>query len=288
MFKYIVVPSTGADTDGPVFATALSVARLWASHLEFLHVRADVQQVIMAMAASDIGGGSGVEQIIETLDRDVTARQDKAQRDVREFCASEQIEISDALIADRTSAEWRVETGDELVWLGEHGRAADLVVVGRVREGEAVAIDVLEAALLGTGRPVLIAARKSPRVGVGTVAIAWKDTPEAAHAVAAAMPFVRRATRVVILSVEEDAKSTEPSCERLRHAVRWQNPQVTVHHLQQDGRHPVETMLEGVAALGADLLVMGGYSHSRMREVVFGGFTRRVLKSAELPVLMAH
>jgi nucleotide-binding universal stress UspA family protein len=125
-------------------------------------------------------------------------------------------------------------------------------------------------------------------VGVGTVAIAWKDTPEAAHAVAAAMPFVRRATRVVILSVEEDAKSTEPSCERLRHAIRWQNPRVIVHHLQQDGRHPVETMLEGVATLGADLLVMGGYSHSRMREVVFGGFTRRVLKSAELPVLMAH
>jgi nucleotide-binding universal stress UspA family protein len=68
----------------------------------------------------------------------------------------------------------------------------------------------------------------------------------------------------------------------------WHNPGTTVRHLKQDGRPPVETMLEGAATAGADLLVMGGYSHSRVREVLFGGFTRRVLTAAELPVLMAH
>jgi nucleotide-binding universal stress UspA family protein len=141
---------------------------------------------------------------------------------------------------------------------------------------------------MATGRPVLIAPASAPARVSGTVAIAWKNRPEAARAVAAAQPFVQMADRVIVLSVDEDAETDEGSCERLRYALSWHNPKTTVQRLKRDERPAVETMLAAAGAVEADVLVMGGYGHSRVREVIFGGFTRRVLTGADLPILMAH
>lgn len=141
---------------------------------------------------------------------------------------------------------------------------------------------------MATGRPVLIAPARAPSRLSGTVAVAWKNRPEAARAVAAARPFIELADRVVIISVEEDAETNERSCEMLRYALSWHNPKTIVRHLKQEGRPPVETLLDAAGAVEADLLVMGGYGHSRIREVIFGGFTRHILTGADLPILMAH
>lgn len=288
MSRYVLVPATGADTDEPVFTTALTVARLLPAHLEFLHVRVDVQETLTAMASADTGGGIGFGQILETLEQEVASRQKKAELAFRDFCERERLLVSAELTAPLPSAEWRMETGDGPTWLAAHGRAADLVVVGRARDGEAVAMDVLEAALMATGRPVLIAPAKPRSELSGVVAIAWKDGPEAARAVAAAQPFLEMAGQVVILSVVEDARTGEQSCERLRHALAWHNPRTSVRCMTQGNRPSIDTLLAAAAAANADLLVMGGYGHSRTREVIFGGFTRRVLSHADLPILMAH
>ena len=288
MFKYILVPATGADTDAVVFSTALAVARLSGSHLEFLHVRLDAQRALTAMATADMGGGVGFDGLLEPLEQDATARQKKAELAFRDFCEREKLSVSSDLSTYLPSAEWRMEVGDEPAWLAEHGRTADLLVVGRAREGESVAMDVLEACLMATGRPVLIATDVAPRHLSGTVAIAWKNKSEAARAVAAARPFVEMADKVVVLSVDEGGETDEVSCERLRYALSWHNPASTVQRLMRDGRAPAETLLAAARAAGADLLVMGGYGHSRMREVIFGGFTRHMLSGADLPILMVH
>ena len=288
MFKYVLVPATGTDIDGPIFAAADQVARLWSSHLQFLHVRIDAEKVFLAVASAEFGGSSGVESAIEAMDQQAAVRQNKTEQAVREFCAQQNIEFSDAPGTNRPTAEWRVETGEDEEWITNHGRTADLLVVGRGREDQAEGRGLLEAALMQTGRPVLIPSTKPRQLDLETVVIAWKDTREAARAVAAAMPFIERATRVFVLSVEEGETSTEHSCDRLCHALRWHNPNTDAHRMKHEGVHPAETMLQTLARHGGDLLVMGGYSHSRLREVVFGGFTRRVLASADLPVLIAH
>ena len=288
MFKYILVPASGAETDASVFTTALAVARLWGAHLEFLHVRVDVQRTLTAMAAADASGSAGYDQIIETLEQDVASRQRKAELAFRDFCERERLPITSDPATDPPSAEWRMETGDEPAWLAEHGRAADLLVVGRAREGETVAMDVLEASLMATGRPVLIAPAKAPGRVSGTVAIAWKNRPEAARAASAAQPFVEIADQVIILSVDEGAESDEQPCDRFHHALCWHNSKTSVQHLKRDSRPPVETLLAAAIAAGADMLVMGGYGHSRVREVISGGFTRSVLTDADLPIFMAH
>jgi nucleotide-binding universal stress UspA family protein len=284
---YVLVPATGFDTDGPVFATALAAARLLPAHLEFLHVRVDVQAALTAMASADMGGGAGYGEILEALEQDAANRQSAAESVFRDFCEREGVPASADALAAVPSAEWRLETGDEAGWLAEHGRAADLVVVGRARNGEAVAMDLLEAALMETGRPMLIAPPRPPGGLAGVVAIAWKDRPEAARAVAAEF-FLTTADRVVILTVAEDERTDEASSERLSHALRWRNSRTTLQPLKRGDRPAVEVLLEGAAAAKADLLVMGGYGHSRVREVIFGGFTRHILRHADLPVLMAH
>jgi len=196
--------------------------------------------------------------------------------------------MSAAPLDGAPSAEWRVETGDETDWLSVYGRVADLLVLGRMRGAKTVPMDVLDAALMETGHPLLIVPAQTPEQIGQTVAIAWKDTAEAASAVSAALPLLVAAQRVIILSIEEDPERDAAACERLNQVLLWHNRSTTVRRLKAAGCDPADTLLKAATELGADLLVMGGYGHSRMREVVFGGFTRRVLQAADLPVLMAH
>ncbi|HEY0182986.1 MAG TPA: universal stress protein [Rhodopila sp.] len=289
MFKYILVPVTGADTDAPVFATALAVARLSAAHLVFLHVRTDSQQILTAMAGAADMGGAIDPTAIEELERYGAERQKKAERAFHTFCEREELPVPGVPSLDRPSAEWRLEIGDEARLLAENGRAADIIVTGRRAAGEeAVAAQMLEAALMATGRPVLIPPAEAPVQLTATVAIAWKPTAEAARAVAAARPFIEMADRVIIFSVEEGIELNERSCEKLRDALSWHNPNVSIRILQPERRTPAATLLIAVREANASLLVMGGYGHTRIRELVFGGFTRHVMDDADLAVLMAH
>ncbi len=125
MIKYVVVPATGTATDAPVFATALAVARLLPAHLEFLHVRLNVQTVLTALAANDVSGGAGYDQMLGSLEHDSVARQKAAETAFRDFCERGNVPVSSDPATNLPSAELRIETGDEPTWLTAHGRAAD-------------------------------------------------------------------------------------------------------------------------------------------------------------------
>jgi nucleotide-binding universal stress UspA family protein len=290
LFRHILVPATGSDNDAPVFAAALEIGRVSGSHLQFLHVRADVRQTLVAMSSGHVigGGAVGYYRILDALEYRVAERHRNAELAFGEFCDREQLLVSSDPSAGLPSAEWSVEIGEEPAWLAKYGRAADLLVIGRAREGKTVAMDVLAAGLMQTGRPMLIVPAKPLDHRSGIVAIAWKNRPEAARAVAAAQPLLAMAKEVVIFCVDEGAQDDERSRERLRLALSWHNAHTTVRTLEQDAGSPVETVLAAAGAARADLLVMGGYGHSRIQEVLFGGFTRHVLLGADLPILMAH
>lgn len=289
MFRYILVPATGAPTDEAVFRTALAIARLDAAHLDFLHVRVDMQQTVLAIAGGDLGG-AGYGGAIDSVQDEVEACQDRAHSRMAAFCAREHVTLGDTLVAGAPSAAWHVEAGDAQRCLVDHGRTADLTVAGRARDGAKVALHLLETVLLESGRPLLIAPEAPPESVGRHIAIAWKDTAAAARAVAAASPLLARAETVTVIAVQEssDTHVDSDSGKRLRQALRWHNSATTLRVVPRTSHDPVEALLSVVEATGADLLVMGGYSHSRMREAMFGGFTRRVLLAADLPVLMAH
>ena len=288
MYKYVLVPATGAASDPAVFETALLAARPFSAHLEFLHVRVDVTEIVISLSTGGLGGGGAVQGVVDKLEAESKQVQAQASRLVEDFCLRNDISRGAPRPGEGLSAEFTVETGSDAQWISEYGRFADLVVVGRAQPGREAAMEVLEAALMDTGRPLLVAPATVPKTLLGTVVIAWKDTPEAARAVASALPLLERAERVVIVSVVEEDEAREHTSDRLLRSLRWHNPNTCVRQLGRERRKPVDVMLQEAERVQASLIVMGGYSHSRLREVVFGGFTHRILSGVDIPVLMAH
>jgi len=288
MYKYVLVPATGSVSDEAVFGTALLAARPFAAHLEFLHVRVDVTDVVISMSTGGLGGGGAVQGVVDKLELESKQIEDRAWQSVADFCEREAIPRTGPRAEEGVSAEFTVEIGSDAQWISEYGRFADLVVVGRAQPGREMAMEVLEAALMDTGRPLLVAPPAVPQTLLGTIVIAWKDTPEAAHAVTASIPLLERAERVVIVSVVKEDNPREYTSDRLLRSLRWHNPNTSVHQLGRERRKPVDVLLQEAGRLQASLIVMGGYSHSRLREVVFGGFTNRILAGVDMPVLMAH
>jgi len=287
MFKNLLVPATGGPGDGAVFATALLAARAFASHLEFLHVRIDTTEVLLSMSAGGVGGGAAVQGVIDRIESDAATRADAARAAVTAWLAENRIPETDTPNGDGPTAEYGAQTGHQSAWMAQIGRFADLVVMGRGGPDDG-ASETLESVLMDTGKPLLIAPSIAPASLGRRIVIAWKDTPEAARAVSGALPFIAQAEQVTILSVADDADSHDPSAVRLLRALRWHNRAVDARGLVSGGESAVDVLHREAAALSADLLVMGGYSHSRLRQVVFGGFTRSTLAEASIPVLMAH
>ena len=288
MIKTILVAATGSDSDTATFAAALAIAQPFAAHLEMLHVRLDPVSVAVAMT-TDAGGGAMAAGLIEQLEHDSRERERKAQEIFTRFCAGAGLAVTGAPGPKRKrapSAEWHVETGEEPRWMATYGLAADLIIAPRATGEEVIARAILEAVLLECGRPILIPAATAMPANFERIAIAWKPTPQAARAVAAALPFLARARETVVVTVEEDAAERDDSDRLVRNLARH-GIRATARQLKPGSEGAATTLLAGIGG-HADLLVMGGYGHSRLREWVFGGFTQLVLAGAPLPVLIAH
>jgi nucleotide-binding universal stress UspA family protein len=287
--KIILLPVIGAPTDQDVFTAALDVAKPLGAHLIGLHVRPDVRRDVTTLAASDGGMSAGIDTMLEQMEADADTREKAASDSWGAFCSQNGIVTADAPGKDGVTAEWATEIGSGADWLAEYGRVVDLIVVGRGEAQWGPDYVLMEAALMDTGKPVLLAPRQPPPAPMGgVIGIAWKDTREAAGAVRAAMPFIRAASHVTIFVVSESEDDGDKSHLRLLRMLRWHNPNVSVQPLTEQGRSAAEVLLEAAASANCGMLVMGGYGHTRLREAVFGGFTRAVMEAAPLPVLMAH
>ena len=293
MFRSILVTATGDPTDVATFATALAVARMFGAHLDVLHVRADAVNVGVAMATG-AGSGAITAGLIEQLEADAMQREARAREGFERFRTGAGLTVSgipdapaNAASSGAPTAEFHVETGREADWVAVYGRSSDLVVASR-GDGEALGRATLEAVLLETGRPLLIPGPGTAPIpdALGRIAIAWKPTAQAARAVALAMPLLGHASEITVATVEEDADERD-EIDRLARYLGRHGLNTTIARMRPGPDGPAATLLAGIAGR-ADLLVMGGYGHSRVREWVFGGFTQHVLAGAPLPVLLAH
>jgi nucleotide-binding universal stress UspA family protein len=289
MLKAILVPATGSKADQPVFTSALTVARAFQAHLDFLHVRVDAA----ATAAAVVSDGSGAAMIgglAERIDEEASQREERAKQLFQRFCESERLTQADEPLPGGPSgptAGWAQHIGEEAYWIKEYARSSDLLVIGRPGEEQDGSLDTIERALLGSGRPLLIPPPGGLATLPETVVIAWKATAEAARAVTAAMPLLARAKQVLVITVAEEQGLSDEEGARLVRTFGWHGLSASARHLLPDRLGAADTLLAAAKQAGA-LVVMGAYGHSRMREWMFGGFTRHVLRGAEVPVLMMH
>lgn len=173
-------------------------------------------------------------------------------------------------------------------------RYCDLIVVGQhdPREPSPVVMpDFPQYVVLNSGRPVLITPYAGRYETIGNrVLIGWDGSMAATRAVTSALPLLRRAQLVEVAAINAGAQSNgQPPTPGSELAVYLARHQVKVDVLLQESAHDAGSALLSLAAeRNSDLLVMGGYGHSRFREILLGGVTRTVLESMMLPVLMSH
>jgi nucleotide-binding universal stress UspA family protein len=191
--------------------------------------------------------------------------------------------------------EWRDREGEAGQVVGRHARYADLAVVGQddPRDAEPNAPrGVAERVLLESGRPVLVVPYVGARSPVGErVVVAWNASREAARAANDALPILERAAKVTVLSInprsgpagDGEVPGADMALHLARHGVRAE-----ANTIESEDVKAAELLLSSLADLGADLLVMGGYGRSRLRELVLGGVTRSILGAMTTPVFMSH
>ncbi len=190
----------------------------------------------------------------------------------------------------KSRSEWMAEKGVPAERVALLGRYADLVVAGQ-DEPEPAGIGHVSAAelVLAGGRPVLVVPYTFRDNGVGRhVLVAWNGSREAARAVADAMPILEAADRVSVLAVDPgDALGDIPGADIAHHLARH-GISVEASRIGSQGLDPADVLLNRVADLSADMIVMGAYGRSRLRELVLGGVTHDILRHMTVPVLMSH
>lgn len=178
--------------------------------------------------------------------------------------------------------------------LARHARHADLSIVGQPDPERAGVDDTLmvEASFMASGRPALVV----PYIGARTmpperVLVAWDGSREAARAVNDALPLLACARDVALVVVDPESLAGRvgevPGADIATHLARH-GVQVTVKTVPSGGLDPGDVLLSTAADEGADLLVMGAYGHSRLRELILGGTTAHILKHMTVPVLFSH
>ncbi|MGE0724019.1 MAG: universal stress protein [Alphaproteobacteria bacterium] len=189
--------------------------------------------------------------------------------------------------------EWRqVETAAPAA-AAIHARYADLSVIGQDDPDRPGPLDgMAEEVVLASGRPTLVVPYVGRFAALGAnVLIAWNGSREASRAVHDALPLFRKDARITILALNPESTAAGgagvPGADIALHLARHGH-KVEATHFVSDEISVGDMLLSRAADLGADLIVMGAYGHSRLREIVLGGVTRHLLRHMTVPVLMSH
>jgi nucleotide-binding universal stress UspA family protein len=174
---------------------------------------------------------------------------------------------------------------------GRIARRFDIAVVGQAQRDQGVSEELLiEGALFGSGRPVIVVPRtQTQAMALDKVMICWDGSRPAARAIGDAMPLLERAKsiEIVVVTGERDKSGEITGANMKRHLARH-GIDVEIKRIPAGQVDAQTAILAHAANSGAEFIVMGGYGHSRLREFILGGVTRGILKSMPVPVLMSH
>jgi len=285
-YRTILVPLSGGDIGRSPLEAAFAVARQFEAHVEVLHVRPDPRNMIPYVGEGM--SGALIEEVMGAAEREAGERADSAHHTFEEIVTREGVQIRAEPDGPGLSAHWREESGREDESVARFGRTADLVVVSRpVKEAEVPTSTVFEAALFESGQPLLVAPPQPVSIIGQRVMIAWNGSPEAARAVTHGIPFLRGAEHVHILSVVSWGEGPT-SVAGVARRLGWHGIRATVETIDEPVGTVGETVVAEAGRFGADLIVMGAYTQSRLRQMILGGVTRHLLSTASVPLLMAH
>lgn len=285
--RTIMVPVEGTAVARPALQCAFMVARDIGAHVSVVHILADVKEAVPLLGEGM--SAAIIEEMIQLAEKDAVEKTAAVTDLFEDYRGRYDLGACDRPPCDDAcSASLTTETGHDDEVTAMRGRLADLIVVSRPTEESPSSVShILNAALFETGRPVLVAPPTQAGDFGRKIVISWNGSAEASRAVSAAMPLIERAEEVVILTADSDKTSSEIA-PQLADYFAWRGVTAEIRSLTETGSQVGEALLAECAVIGADMLVMGAYTHSRMRQLILGGVTSHILSTATLPVLMAH
>jgi nucleotide-binding universal stress UspA family protein len=276
--KSILIPVEAHAAISAVLETARLLSLKFGSYMEGVALGPDLTQIVAADFSLD-----GVI-FDDEVRRDLL---DGARETFEAFMHAHAVEPhSDD--SQRPSYGW---TRDALIsdnGVGEYGRVFDVIAVGRPGTGpQQPRKSTLESALIESGRPLLIAPPRAPASLGDCIAIAWNGSSETARSVAFAMPLLVAAKDVPVFSIP-GYDLTGPDDAQLVQSLKRHGVPARSIAAHTTAKTPGLAVLVTARSVGADLLIKGGYTQSRLRQMIFGGATSQILAEANLPVFMAH
>lgn len=285
--RIILVPVRGDGKGESVLDHAVALGRRLKAHLAVVHCRPRPEDMLpfgvfvpssfrAQITSSATALANDEEGRIKALFQDYCGRHDLAV-----------VSGPDAAPRDRPSASFVEATGKQAEVVALKGRLADLIAVAQPDRELNLGFNTLEAALLDTGRLVLLCPRPRPASSGKHVMIGWNGSSEAARAVAAALPILAAAHQVTVVSAATGGRMELPP-EQLKTYLASHDVGADVRILETRATEVGQGLLRTADGAGADLLLLGAYGQSRGRTLVMGGVTQYILEHSPLPVLLMH
>lgn len=279
--KDILVHLDASPRSKARLAVAADLASRCSAHLAALYVVETSMPSLVYGDPSELADARFVDEMITKPHDRIVKEGERVQQ-----------EFYDRLRRDGIEGEWRMVEGSAAETVALHARYADLAILGQRDPSAAGAADVVAMTLLSSGRPALALPYAGDFHTVGRrVLVGWKASREASRAVNDCLPLLRQADAVTILSInpeggiagDGDVPAADIALHLARHGVKTAAAYTVAKEISEG-----DTLLNYADDIGADLIVAGGYGHSRARELVFGGVTQTLLTTMTVPVFLSH
>jgi len=283
----ILAPITGASRDSVVLSTAFAMAKPFNAHVEALFVHPDPRESVpiteLPMSPTII------QELVDTAEE-----MKKNAAKAAKATLADTADKADAKIiaapekSNAVTVSYREVVGHLPDCVEEAAKLSDLIVFPPLVHADSTeAHDAFVHVLTKSERAVLLCAETPPK-SIGTkIAIGWDGGLAAAHALTATIPFLKKAWKVELLEVGHFPAGHQ----RVREAREYlalHDVEISVSAIERGQRAIGEVLLEAATNDGCDLLVVGGYGHSRLRESIFGGVTAHLASHPKIPILMVH
>jgi nucleotide-binding universal stress UspA family protein len=278
----MLIPFCDDDLAETALNTALILAARNNGHVEGLH----------AWRTPQVIAGEGVVFPSESLSRMAEEGQQFANRARDRFnrivgdkgAVFRDVDGGD----DAVTCGWREGEGIEAEIVGDYGRLFDLIVMGRsVNATTADWKTTVEAALFESGRPVMITGPNVVENVGNSIVVGWNGATETARTIAVTMPFLQQADSVCVLTIE-GGTVIGPTGEQVAQHLRRNGIKAVAETRAANGRSIGEAMIEACRDIGANLLIKGAFTNSRLRQMIFGGATRDIIEKSDVATILAH
>jgi nucleotide-binding universal stress UspA family protein len=282
----LLVPIADRDQNWRALHAALALAKRLNGHVDAVFVTAETRANLSL--PSEGAPESFLREAIARAERESAERAAEAEQRFADVLRRHNLAVVDQPTdPGEPSATWTVTEGTLPDVVQRWGGTHDATVLARGGGADGAWRNSVETALFATGQPVLLVPFED-RSPIGEkVVVGWNRTAQSARAMRDALPLLRQAKSVTIFSVATGAKEG-PSAHEAGRYLQWHGIANEVIEVPPSRENVGKALIAKAHEVGADLLVLGAYSHSRFREAILGGVTRHVVAQADLPVLMSH